>query len=71
MLEKITLPLLPEGEPSWNRSASGQPVIVWVLAFVQEKFHNISPGDFESTFIKVRHSETRKGLGEKKQQERA
>ena len=42
---------------------------VWVLDFVQERFHNMRPEDFERTF--TRASETRKGLGQKKQQERA
>lgn len=35
------------------------------------KFHNRSPGDFERVFIKDEDSETRKGLGCKKQQETA
>ena len=33
-----------------------------VLDFVQEKFHNTSPGDFESMFIKAGDSETKEGL---------
>lgn len=33
-----------------------------VLDFIQEKFHNISPGDFESTFITAGGSETKEGL---------
>ena len=43
---------------------------MWVLDFAQERFHK-SPGDFESIFIKAEDSDTRKDLGEKKQQERA
>ena len=43
----------------------------WVLDFMQERFHNMSPGGFESTFIKAGDSETSKGLRHKKQQERA
>ena len=35
---------------------------MWVLDFVQERFHNTSPGDFESTFIKARDSEIKEGL---------
>ena len=35
---------------------------VWVLDFVQERFHDMSPGDFESTFIKAGGSETKKRL---------
>lgn len=33
-----------------------------VLDFMQEKFYNMSPGDYEKTFIKVGDNETRKGL---------
>ena len=41
-----------------------EPAIsVWVLDFVQERFHNAGPGDFYRTFIKAGASETRKGLG--------
>ena len=43
---------------------------MWVLDFVQERFHNTSPGDDEGVFIEAVDSETRKGLGQK-QQERA
>ena len=35
---------------------------VWVLDFVQEKIQDMSPGDFESLFIKVWNSETKEGL---------
>ena len=35
---------------------------VRVLDFVQERFHNTSPGDFESMFIKAGDSETKEGL---------
>ena len=49
---------------------------MWFLDFVQERFHNINPSDFESTQVQVifsarllaGDSETRKGLGWKKQQ---
>ena len=34
----------------------------WVLDFVQEIFHDMSPGDFESTFFTVGDSETKEGL---------
>ena len=33
-----------------------------VLDFGQGRFHNMSPGDFESTFIKAGDSETKGGL---------
>ena len=36
---------------------------VWVLDFMQERFHNTRPGDFESMLVKAGDSETRKGLG--------
>ena len=35
---------------------------VWVLDFVQKKFPDTSPGDFESVFIKAGASETQEGL---------
>ena len=35
---------------------------MWVLDFMQESVHNISPGDFESTFITAGDSETKEGL---------
>ena len=44
---------------------------VWVLDFMQEIFHDMTPGDFESMLTKAEDSETRKGLGQKKRQERA
>ena len=34
----------------------------WALDFMQESFHERSPGDFESMFIKAGDSETKKGL---------
>ena len=34
---------------------------MWVLDFVQERFHSMSPGDFESTFIKAGDHETKEG----------
>ena len=34
---------------------------VWVLDFVQERFHNTSPGDFWGMFIKAGDSETKEG----------
>ena len=36
---------------------------VWVLDFMQEIFHDMTPGDFESMLTKAEDSETRKGLG--------
>ena len=35
---------------------------VWGVDFVQERFHNTSPGDFESRFSKAGDSETKEGL---------
>ena len=35
---------------------------VWVFDFIQERFRNTSPGDYEGTFIKAADSKTRKGL---------
>ena len=35
---------------------------MWVLDFVQERFHNMSPGDSESTFMEAGGSETKKGF---------
>ena len=48
----------------WARSSSalGPPVVCGFLT-AQERFHDRSPGDFESMFIKLGGSETRKGLG--------
>lgn len=42
---------------------------VWVLDFVQDKFHYMSSGDYEGTFIKAGVSKIRKILAQKKQQE--
>ena len=42
---------------------------VWVLDFVLGRFHNMSPGGYEGTFIKAGDSEKRKGLAWRKQQE--
>lgn len=35
---------------------------VWVPDFVQETFHNMNSGDFESTYINAVDREQRKGL---------
>ena len=44
---------------------------VWVLDYVQERFHTTSPGDFESVFIlKLGAMKQRNDLGKEKQQER-
>ena len=34
---------------------------VWVLDLLQQRFHNRSPGDFESMFIKAGDSKTKEG----------
>ena len=36
---------------------------VWVLDFMQVRFHNTGPGDFESMFIKAGDSEIMEGVG--------
>ena len=41
---------------------------MWVLNFVYERFHSTSPGDYEDPFIEAADNETKKGLGETKQQ---
>ena len=48
----------PGAEPVCLRLAS----CVRVLYIMQERFHSISPGDFESMFIKAGDREVRKGL---------
>lgn len=61
----------PLGYPKGDRVAAGLPrasCSVWGLDSVQERCHNTSPGDLESTFIKA-EDRTRKGSGWKKQQE--
>ena len=50
-----------EGDLALPRSAWGKPV-VWALGFMQERFHNRSPSDYEGTFINVGDSKTRRGL---------
>ena len=35
---------------------------VWVLDFVLERFHYMSPGDFESMSVRAGDNEKRKGL---------
>ena len=40
---------------------SGMVWNVWAFDFVHEKFHNTSPCDFESVFIKIGDSETKEG----------
>lgn len=42
---------------------------VWILEFMQERFHIMGPSEFQRTAIKSGDSEKRKGLGQKKQQE--
>ena len=48
------------------RKGQGRPKVglprdcsAWVLHFMQERFHNASPGNFESMFIKAGDSETK------------
>ena len=35
---------------------------VWVLDFMQERFHNMHPGDFGRTFVTAGDSEAKGGL---------
>ena len=35
---------------------------MWGFDFVQERFHNMSPGDFQSMFMKAEDSVTKEGL---------
>ena len=35
---------------------------IWVLDSMQERFHNTSPGNFESTFVKAVVSKTKEEL---------
>ena len=59
-LEEI---LLPDRGPGPERVCLKLAGSMWVLDLVQERFHSMSPGECESTFIKAGDSETRKGLG--------
>ena len=49
---------------------------MWVLDFMEQRFHNMSPGDFESVSIKAGDSEMKERLkieeatGEKKSERR-
>ena len=45
--------------PGWRQVCPGTVWNVWALDFVQERFHDTSPGDFESTFIKAGDSKTK------------
>lgn len=60
--------LLDRG-PGPEQVCVGPDGSVWVLDFMQERFHNMSSGDFEDAFIKAEDHETRKGLEQKKQWE--
>ena len=71
----LGLTLLPSQTPlcyrKGDRVGAGLPrasCSVGGLDFVQERFHDMSPGDFESTCIKA-EDRTRKGLRWKEQQE--
>ena len=50
-----------------RRLCPGMVWNVWALNFIWEKFHNTSPGDFESTRIKAGDSKTEEGLRSKRQ----
>lgn len=45
--------LLPERGPGSERVCLGLAGSVWVLDFVQGRFHNMDPGNFEGLFIKA------------------
>ena len=48
--------------PGLEQVCLGPASSAWALDFMQEIFHNTSPGDFESTFIKAGDSEMKEGL---------
>ena len=58
----VPVTLLPYREPGPEPVCLGPSGRVWVLDFLQERFHHMSPGDYDDTFIKAGGSETRKGL---------
>lgn len=43
------------------RGLPGAADTVWALAFMQERFHNASPGDLGGMFMKAGDSKTKKG----------
>ena len=49
--------------PGPKQGCLGPAGRVWVLDFVQERFHNRNPSDYEGVFIKAGDTETRKRLG--------
>ena len=45
--------VLSDKEPGPEWVCPGPAGSVWVFDFVKEKFHNMSPGDYENMFIKA------------------
>lgn len=54
--------MLLEMRPGPERVCLGPASSVWVLDFVWEKFYNMSPENYEGTFINAGDSKTRKRL---------
>ena len=50
----LNFKMSPERGPGPGQSCLKPAARVWVLGLVQEEFHNTSPGNFESRFIKLR-----------------
>ena len=48
--------------PDPERGCLGPAASVWVLDFIQERLHNMNPGDCEGVFIRAGDSETREGF---------
>ena len=53
---------LPDRTPGPERVCPGPAGRVWVLDVMKEKFHSMSPGDYEGMFTEAGDSETRKAL---------
>ena len=54
------MPLVSPERP--EQICLGPASSVWALDLVQERFRNVSPGGFESTFLKAGDIETEEGL---------
>lgn len=55
--------LLPERGPGPQQVCLRLAGRVWVLDFVQGRFHSISAGECESVLLKAADREARKGFG--------
>ena len=54
--------MLVAGALGLERVCFRPPCSMWVLDFMQKRFHNMRPADFERMFIKAGDSETKEGL---------